>query len=232
MNGTAAHAFVHIIYKALLFMSVGAVLYRTGTSKASELGGLYRTMPLTAIFCIIGALSISAFPLFSGFVAKSLILSSVAESHKAVIWGVLVFASAGVLSHSGIKVPFFTFFGHDSGKRPAEAPRAMLWAMGISAGFCVFIGVYPRFLYGLLPYAVEYAPYTADHVLAQMQLLVFALAAFVVLYWLGYHPAEKRGVNLDTDVIYRVGLVRLWRWLARASQRDLYRVYGGGYVRD
>ena len=179
LNGTAAHAFVHIIYKALLFMSVGAVLYRTGTSKASELGGLYRTMPLTAIFCIIGALSISAFPLFSGFVAKSLILSSVAESHKAVIWGVLVFASAGVLSHSGIKVPFFTFFGHDSGKRPAEAPRAMLWAMGISAGFCVFIGVYPRFLYGLLPYAVEYAPYTADHVLAQMQLLVFALAAFV-----------------------------------------------------
>ncbi len=215
LNGTAAHAFVHIIYKALLFMSVGAVLYRTGTSKASELGGLYRTMPLTAIFCIIGALSISAFPLFSGFVAKSLILSSVAESHKAVIWGVLVFASAGVLSHSGIKVPFFTFFGHDSGKRPAEAPRAMLWAMGISAGFCVFIGVYPRFLYGLLPYAVEYAPYTADHVLAQMQLLVFALMAFVVLYWLGYHPAEKRGVNLDTDVIYRVGLLRLWRWLAQ-----------------
>ena len=214
LNGTAAHAFVHIIYKALLFMSVGAVLYRTGTSKASELGGLYRTMPLTAIFCIIGALSISAFPLFSGFVAKSLILSSVAESHKAVIWGVLVFASAGVLSHSGIKVPFFTFFGHDSGKRPAEAPRAMLWAMGISAGFCVFIGVYPRALYALLPYAVEYAPYTADHVLAQMQLLVFALAAFVVLYWLGYHPAEKRGVNLDTDVIYRVGLLRLWRWLA------------------
>jgi multicomponent Na+:H+ antiporter subunit D len=67
LNGTASHAFAHILYKALLFMSVGAVLFRTGTSKASELGGLCRTMPRTAIFCLIGAASISAFPLFFRF---------------------------------------------------------------------------------------------------------------------------------------------------------------------
>ncbi|MFT5638271.1 MAG: multicomponent Na+:H+ antiporter subunit D, partial [Paracoccaceae bacterium] len=125
LNGTASHAFAHILYKALLFMSVGAVLYRTGTSKASELGGLYRTMPRTAIFCLVGAASISAFPLFSGFVTKSLILDEAAGQHYPIIWALLVFASAGVLSHSGIKIPFFAFFAHDSGLRPREAPMHM-----------------------------------------------------------------------------------------------------------
>jgi len=203
LNGTAAHAFAHILYKALLFMSVGAVLFRTGTSKASELGGLYRTMPKTALFCLIGAASISAFPLFSGFVTKSLVLDATAEKHYVVIWAALVFASAGVLSHSGIKIPFFTFFAHDSGKRPAEAPTHMLWAMGITAFLCVAIGVYPAPLYALLPYEVEYHPYTTNHVVAQMQLLCFALLAFGVLMRTGIHPPEIRAVNLDTDVVYR-----------------------------
>ena len=110
INGAAAHAFVHIIYKALLFMSMGAVLYRTGTVKATELGGLYRTMPATTVFCIIGAMSISAFPLFSGFVAKSLTMSALGYEGLFFVWLVLLFASAGVLEHSGIKIPYFAFF--------------------------------------------------------------------------------------------------------------------------
>ncbi|MBX2826049.1 MAG: Na(+)/H(+) antiporter subunit D, partial [Gammaproteobacteria bacterium] len=203
LNGTAAHAFCHILYKALLFMSVGAVLYRTGTSKASELGGLYKTMPKTMIFCVIGAASISAFPLFSGFVAKSLILSGAAHEGYQLVWFVLLIASAGVLSHSGIKIPFFTFFAHDSGKRPLEAPTHMLWAMGITAFLCIFIGVFPGALYALLPYDVEYHPYTTSHVLAQMQLLCFALLAFVWLMKSGIHPPEVRAVNLDSDWLYR-----------------------------
>ena len=203
LNGTAAHAFVHILYKALLFMTVGAVLFRTGTSKASELGGLYRTMPLTATFCLIGAASISAFPLFSGFIAKSLILSEAAYKHYDYIWLVLVFASAGVLSHSGIKIPFFTFFAHDSGKRPAEAPAHMLLAMGITAVLCIFIGVVPSALYSILPYAVDYVPYTTAHVIGQLQLLLFALLAFGILYRIGMHPPEIRATNLDTDWLYR-----------------------------
>jgi len=158
LNGTAAHAFAHILYKALLFMSVGAVLYRTGTSKASELGGLYRTMPYTTIFCIVGAASISAFPLFSGFIAKSLVLDASAEQNYPFIWAVLVFASAGVLSHSGIKIPYFTFFAHDSGKRPKEAPPNMLLAMGLTAAACIYIGVFPSTLYALLPFNVSYVP--------------------------------------------------------------------------
>ncbi|HBJ94584.1 MAG TPA: Na(+)/H(+) antiporter subunit D, partial [Hyphomonadaceae bacterium] len=140
LNGAAAHAFAHIIYKGLLFMSMGAVMYRVGTTKATELGGLYRTMPFTAIFCIIGAASISAFPLFSGFVAKSLTMSAVGYEHMTIIWMMLLFASAGVLEHSGIKIPFFAFFAHDSGKRPKEAPFNMLLAMGIASFFCIWIG--------------------------------------------------------------------------------------------
>ncbi|MDA9925914.1 Na(+)/H(+) antiporter subunit D [Amylibacter sp.] len=203
LNGTASHAFAHILYKALLFMSVGAVMYRTGTSKASELGGLYRTMPKTAIFCLIGAASISAFPLFSGFITKSLTLSAVAHEHYTYIWLALVFASAGVLSHSGIKIPFFTFFAHDSGRRPKEAPLHMLLAMGITAFLCIFIGIFPNYLYSILPYDVDYKPYTMEHIAGQLQLLLFALLAFAIIYRRGLHPPEIRAVNLDTDIIYR-----------------------------
>ncbi|MDT2074144.1 MAG: Na(+)/H(+) antiporter subunit D [Planktomarina sp.] len=203
INGTASHAFAHILYKALLFMSVGAVMLRTGTSKASELGGLCRTMPRTAIFCLVGAASISAFPLFSGFVTKSLIMDETANQHYPIIWAILVFASAGVLSHSGIKIPYFTFFGHDSGLRPKEAPIHMQIAMGFTAFLCIFIGIYPDPLYALLPYDVVYKPYTMSHVIGQLQLLCFALLAFVVLMRTGIHPPEIRAVNLDVDWIYR-----------------------------
>ena len=214
LNGTASHAFAHILYKALLFMSVGAVLLRTGTSKASELGGLCRTMPRTALFCLIGAASISAFPLFSGFVTKSLIMDETANEHYPIIWAILVFASAGVLSHSGIKIPYFTFFGHDSGLRPKEAPWNMQLAMGITAFLCIFIGVYPDPLYALLPYDVVYKPYTTNHVIAQLQLLCFALLAFAVLMRSGIHPPEIRAVNLDVDWIYRRLIQKLYRPIA------------------
>ena len=140
LNGTAAHAFSHILYKALLFMAMGAVLYRVKTIKASELGGLYKSMPWTTVFCIIGSLSISAFPLFSGFISKSMIITAVAVEHHTIVWLVLCLASAGVMDHSGIKIPFFAFFAHDSGKRCEEAPKHMLWAMGIAAFLCIAIG--------------------------------------------------------------------------------------------
>ncbi|MDT0635149.1 Na(+)/H(+) antiporter subunit D [Spectribacter hydrogenoxidans] len=203
LNGAAAHAFAHILYKALLFMSMGAVLYRVGTIKASELGGLYKSMPLTAVFCIIGAMSISAFPLFSGFVTKSMILTAAAVEHHWVAWLVLLFASAGVLDHSGIKVPFFSFFHHDVGHRVPEAPWNMLAAMGITALLCIAIGVYPAPLYAILPFAVDYAPYTTAHVITQLQLLLFAALAFTTLFRRGWYPPEIPALNLDSDWVYR-----------------------------
>ena len=203
LNGTAAHAFAHILYKALLFMSVGAVLFRTGTAKGSELGGLYKTMPLTMIFCVVGAASISAFPLFSGFISKSLIVSDAAHEGYYVVWAILLFASAGVFHHSGIKIPYFAFFAHDSGLRPKEAPTHMLIAMGISAFLCIAIGVYPSALYAILPYDVDYVPYTTTHVITQLQLLFFSALAFTVLMRTGIYPPELKSVNLDFDVTYR-----------------------------
>ena len=224
INGAAGHAFAHIIYKGLLFMSMGAVLYRVGTAKASELGGLYRSMPWTTIFCIIGAMSISAFPLFSGFVAKSMTMSAVGQGGYAIVWMMLLFASAGVLEHSGIKIPYFTFFGHDSGHRVKEAPFNMLLAMGLAAFICIAIGL-PMiggfgygWLYGLLPCTATaaadvcmisgedikvYQPYTVDHVVTQLQLLMLALLAFMVLKRFGLYPPERPGTILDTDWLYR-----------------------------
>ncbi len=203
LNGTASHAFSHILYKALLFMSMGAVLHRVGTINGSELGGLYKSMPWTAGFCIVGAASISAFPLFSGFVSKSMLLSAAAGEGHLITWLVLLFASAGVFHHSGIKIPYFAFFAHDSGKRCEEAPLNMLVAMAITAALCIGIGVYPDPLYAMLPFVVEYVPYTGSHVLTQLQLLVFSALAFSVLMRTGIYPPEMRLVNLDSDWVYR-----------------------------
>ncbi len=203
LNGTVAHAFAHILYKALLFMSMGAVLFRTGTIKGTDLGGLYKSMPLTMIFCVVGAASISAFPLFSGFVSKSLILTGTADQGRWAVWLVLLFASAGVLHYTGIKVPYFAFFAQDSGIRCKEAPLNMLIAMGITAFLCIAIGVYPAPLYALLPYEVNLEPYTATHVITQLQLLLFSALAFAVLIRTGLYPPEMKSTNLDSDWLYR-----------------------------
>ena len=205
INGTVAHAFCHILYKALLFMSMGAVLYRVGTVKATELGGLYKSMPWTTGFCMIGAGAISGFPLLSGFISKSMIITAAGEEHLYWVWIVLLIASAGVMEHSGIKIPFFAFFSHDSGKRVKEAPWNMLIAMGIAAAFCVGLGCCYWWLYDILPGHPhhEYVPYTWPHVITQLQLLLFAMLAFVVLMKSGLYPEEMRSVNLDTDWFYR-----------------------------
>jgi len=205
LNGVVSHAFCHILYKALLFMAAGSVLHMTGKIRCTDLGGLYKTMPLTCLFCMIGAASISAFPLFSGFVSKSMIISAAAYGKLTIIWLILQFASAGVFHHAGIKVPFFTFFGHDSGIRTKEPPLNMLIAMGIAAFLCIFIGIFPGPLYNILPYPVDYVPYTAAHVVGQLQLLMFGALAFCLLILSGYYPAEMRAINLDTDWFYRKG---------------------------
>ena len=206
LNGAVAHAFSHILYKSLLFMSMGAVLYRVGNINASDLGGLYKSMPKTALLCIIGAASISSLPLFSGFVSKSLVMSALLEEGYDIVWLILLFASAGVLHHAGIKVPYFAFFAHDSGIRTSEAPRNMIVAMGLAAALCIIIGVQPQLLYALLPWEVEYWPYDTTHVLAQLQLLMFAALAFIWMEKKGYAPAELPGTNIDAEWFYRKAL--------------------------
>jgi len=206
INGAAAHAFAHIIYKALLFMSAGVVVYRTGKNKCSEVGGLFRTMPLTAVCGIIGALSISGFPLTSGFTTKTMISQAAAYEGLALVWFLLAAASAGVFLHAGIKFPWFVFFQKDSGLRPKDAPWNMAAAMVLFSFLCILLGVAPDLLYRYLPYPVDYQAYTAGKVVFYLQLLLFSGLAFFLLL-----PLMKRTetISLDFDWLWRVALPRL-----------------------
>ena len=223
LNGTAAHAFTHIIYKALLLMSAGSVLYMTGKRKCTDLGGLFRTMPLTAACGIVGALSISSFPLTSGFISKSMISEAAGMEHLATVWYLLAAASAGVFLHAGIKFPWFVFFQKDSGLRPPDPPWNMRLAMLFFAALCIGLGVFPAPLYAILPFRVDYVPYTASHVVLYLQLLLFSgLAFFLMLGWL----KRSLTITLDVDWFYR----GLGRWVLRRLD-DAAGRHWNGFVR-
>ena len=210
LNGAASHAFAHIIYKALLLMSAGSVLHMTGKRKCSDLGGLFQSMPITTLCGIIGALSISSFPLTSGFVSKSMISQAAADENLMIVWFLLTAASAGVFLHAGIKFPWFVFFQKDSGLRPPDPPLNMRIAMIFFAALCIGLGVFPGPLYALLPFPVAFVPYTAAHVLTMLQLLLFSGLAFFI-----FLPVMKRSltISLDVDWAYRRFLPHLVRYL-------------------
>jgi multicomponent Na+:H+ antiporter subunit D len=217
IDGSVAHAFCHIIYKSLLWMSAGAVLFRTGRRKCTELGGLYRYMPWTLLLCCVGAVSISSFPGTSGFTSKSLILEAALHENRFWVWLVLEIASAGVFLHAGIKFPYFVFFARESGLKPMEANKSMIMGMTVLAFLCIFLGLYPAPLYNLLPYEVIYEPYRYSHVVSQLQLLLFSALAFFV-----FLPLLKRTetISIDTDWFYRKG--------GRAFQKALDRTLSWG----
>ena len=200
LNGSAAHAFTHIVYKALLLMSAGSVLYMTGKRKCTDLGGLFRNMPVTTLCCIVGALSISSFPLTSGFVSKSMISQAAVDEQMAMAWFLLTAASAGVFLHAGIKFPWFVFFQKDSGLRPPDPPANMRLAMIMLAAVCIGLGVWPQPLYAILPFEVNFVPYTGPHVVEMLQLLLFSGLAFFIML-----PYMKRTltITLDWDWFYR-----------------------------
>jgi len=215
LNGTAAHAFASVLYKGLLFMAMGSVLYRTGTARSSELGGLYSCMPWTAFFCVVGSASIAALPLFSGFISKSMILTAAAENHYSMAYLVLLCASAGAVIHSGIRISYETFFGPDRGIRCEEAPRNMRVAMGGAALLSFGLGVAPDALYALLPYPVDYHPYTFSHVSDQLQLIAFSVGGVALMIRLGLYPEARSARNLDVDWVYRTLLPGLTAFVGR-----------------
>tara|TARA_B110000037_G_scaffold8666_1_gene9341 strand:- start:118 stop:1809 length:1692 start_codon:yes stop_codon:yes gene_type:complete len=219
LNGVAAHAFTHIIYKGLLLMSAGSVLYMTGRRKCTDLGGLFQSMPLTAICSIIGALSISSFPLTSGFISKSMISQAAADESLTLVWFMLMAASAGVFLHAGIKFPWFVFFQKDSGLRPSDPPWSMRLAMILFASLCIGLGVWPEYLYAMLPYEVTYVPYTVTHVVQMLQLLLFSGFAFFIML-----PLMKRTltITLDFDWAYR----RFFAILLRRMFTTIWKIDG------
>ena len=231
LNGATAHAFAHILYKGLLFMGAGAVLHVTSLRKLSDMGGLYKTMPLTLGLYMIGAFAISAVPLFSGFVSKSMVVSSAAETHRTWVFLLLTLASSGTFLHTGLKLPYYMFFGKDRGLRGQEPPRNMLAAMALTAAACVLIGILPGLLYAQLPYPVDYAPYTVRHVTSTLGLLAFTALGFFLLI---RHLDPEPTISLDTDWFYRRGLPaalapvqgglgRLDAWVGQIHQRVMQR---------
>lgn len=226
LNGSASHAFAHILYKGLLFMGAGAVLEMTGKRKLTELGGIYKTMPITMVLYMIGGFSISAVPLFSGFVSKSMVVSAAGESHMMIPFLMLTLASAGTFLSTGLKLPYYMFFGKDSGIRVKEPPLNMLIAMGMASFICIFIGVFPGSLYSLLPFPVHYASYTPQHVMSALGILGFtALGFFMLLRQLDPEPTT----SIDTDWFYRKG-AKVFMWLAnKPVARFEYNVVGEAY---
>jgi multicomponent Na+:H+ antiporter subunit D len=231
INGAVAHAFASVLYIALLLMATGAVIHQTGRSSTTDLGGLYKSMPLTAIFCIIGAASISAVPFFSGFVSKSMTVTAAGYEGMAIVWLALLFASATVLIYAGIRVPYFTFFSSDSGIKTEDPPINMLIAMGITAFLCIFIGVVPSLIYNILPYPVDFQPYTAPHIMKQLHLLFFSALAFALFLLFRIYPAEIRAINIDADWFYRKGAVAfMWvlnkpmAWIGAKINRTVFEI--------
>ena len=220
LNGAAAHAFTHIIYKALLLMSAS---FSSLHDRQAQMHGSRRIIPHYAGHdrCgIIGALSISSFPLTSGFVSKSMISEAAGMQHLEWVWYLLAAASAGVFLHAGIKFPWFVFFQKDSGLRPDDPAWNMRAAMIFFAVLCVAVGVLPRALYALLPYKVDYVPYTASHVVFYLQLLLFSgLAFFLILGWL----KRTLTITLDGDWFYR----RLAPTLAQHLDHSITRGWNG-----
>jgi multicomponent Na+:H+ antiporter subunit D len=200
LNGSAAHAFSHILYKALLFMGTGVVLEATGRSKLTELGGLSRQLKITLILYMIAAFSISGFPLFNGFISKSMVIAAAEESHRIWAMFLMLLASVGTFLSVGLKLPYFTWGGEDKGLKIKKIPLNMHLSMALVAFFCLLHGVKPGLLYQLLPYPVHFQPYSTTHLVETIQILSFTLLAFWLFRKkLAPHPE----VVLDVDWFYR-----------------------------
>ncbi len=210
VNGATSHAFAHILYKGLLFMGAGAVIYVTGRRKLSELGGLYKAMPLTVALYMVGAFAISAFPFFSGFVSKSMVIAAAGQDHRALVMLALTMASSGTFLHTGLKLPYYMFFGTERGLQAREPPGNMLVAMGMAAALCIAIGIFPEPLYALLPYPVDFEPYTGVHVTESLGILMFTALGFAI-FLRALDPEST--ISLDTDWFYRKG-ARAFMWFA------------------
>jgi multicomponent Na+:H+ antiporter subunit D len=208
INGASAHAFCHILYKALLFMGAGAVIHVTGYRKMTDLYGknLYRKIPITLTLYMVGAFSISGVPLFNGFISKTMVVAAAGALHRPVIESMLHLASVGTWLSVGLKLPWGTWFAPGPGVTDdlievKEPPLNMLIGMGFASFLCVLTGIFPNLLYRILTYAVDYHPYTASHVVATLQLLLLTVAGF--WFCLDRVMAGKATLNLDTDWFYR-----------------------------
>lgn len=225
LNGAAGLACSNIIYKSLLFMCAGAVIYATGKSKLTELGGLYRTMPWVAVFFGIGALAISGIPLFFGFITKPMVLSAAACNHMPVVELLLYFASIGTFLSIALKLNYFMFFGEKRDIEVGKIPVNMYIAMAGGSFLCLLYGILPNLFYRRLPYVTSFEAYTFEHIVGTLQLVSGITVAFgLVLSKMATHDV----ISLDTDWVYRKPLAALLRGVVRlvCGMREGFGVIG------
>ncbi|NNK94577.1 MAG: Na(+)/H(+) antiporter subunit D [Desulfobacterales bacterium] len=232
INGTAAHAFAHILYKGLLFMGAGAVIHMTGKNKFTELGGLYKKMPTTMFFVLIGGISVSAFPLFSGFVSKSIIIAASYQQH--LIWAgfLLTMVSAGTFLVAGLRLPYLLFFGETrcdqaTFEKAEDPPWNMQLAMVTAGLLCFIIGTFTPFLYSMLPYQdiPFYKPYGSYHLSETLQILALTGLGFMLLK----HKIRARPtISLDLDWFYRRGGM-VFLWIAKNPIQWFDTIWGKAY---
>ncbi|MDR1920565.1 MAG: Na(+)/H(+) antiporter subunit D [Candidatus Adiutrix sp.] len=227
INGAAAHAYAHILYKGLLFMTAGAVLYSAGTARLNELGGLAGRLPYVMILYMAAALSISGLPLFNGFISKTMTIAGAAEAHRTLVAAALEIAAVGTFISVGLKLPYFAFWGGkplDMKRELKPIPANMYVAMAFLAALCLAQGLWPEMLYRFLPFPMEgtavspwltaeqlrglaaedivvYHPWALWNVLQALMLLGFSGLAF---YLTRRVIVPHAGLNLDFDWFYRL----------------------------
>lgn len=214
INGGIFHLWNHILYKSLLFMCIGAVIYRTGEEDLTKLGGLTRKMPWTTLCAVIASLSIAGAPLFNGFASKHIIFE--AAHGKDVIYLLLELAAIGTFL-SFFKFTYFGFLRPNRNIEATEAPIGMLVPMLIVAVMNVAIGVYPALVTRFLPFPVEGPIYTVEGVLGKMQIIFFV--ALVFFLGLKYFAPHKRVIR-DFDRIYFIGAGAVVAFLKQGAVID------------
>lgn len=222
INGTGAHAFSHILYKALLFMAAGAVIMATGRRQMTELGGLHKKMPWVFLFYMVAGFAISGFPLLNGFISKSMIISAAGQQHLPMVETLLKLAAVGTFFSTTLKLPYYTFFSEDKNIEVRSVPGNMMVAMALGAFLCILHGIFPGLLYSLLPYAVEYHPFTLDHIVSALQMLTATLIIFLILK---KHFGGNYAYTRDTDLIFKFVV----RWVSRLSHIGIDR---GGEIKQ
>lgn len=142
MSGGIFHIFNDAIYMGLLFMTAGAIIYKTGTRDLNKMGGLGRDMWLTAIFFIIGALAISGIPPMNGFSSKLLMYESVFK-FSPVIGAIAMLVSLLTLAIF-VKVFYSAFMGpRNKDMKRGEVPTTMLLGMALLGSVILVFSLFP-----------------------------------------------------------------------------------------
>nr|WP_195892509.1 Na(+)/H(+) antiporter subunit D [Halopiger goleimassiliensis] len=228
--GAMAHTFNNVLFKSLLFMAVGVVIFRTGEEDLYKLGGLWREMPLTAVAFGLGALSITAIPGFNGYVSKGMIFDA-ADPHYygveefQVLYYLLWLGAIGTLL-SFIKLGYYVFFHGESDIEVADAKPGQTVAMLGLGGACLLFGVWWQGLADLAPLAevhdgvietiypggeTHLFPYSFSHLETAAILTGVAAVTFVVVR----KPLSKLDLPDPATVLYPAGYyVGRWSMLA------------------